>query len=55
MGIQIKQVKLTDAEKIEFDAEWNAAVTRLKRSGADLSGILIVIETKEGNKNGTAV
>lgn len=55
MGIQIKQVKLTDAEKIEFDAEWNAAVTRLKRSGVDLSGILIVVEAKEGNKNGTAV
>ena len=55
MGRQIKQINLTDAEKREFDAEWNAAVTRLKRSGFDLSRIFIVEAAKEYKKNGTAI
>lgn len=55
MGVQVKQINLTEVEKREFEEEWNAAVARLKRSGVDLSGILIVEEAKEHKKNGTAV
>ena len=55
MRTQDKEIRMSEAETSRFATEWNAAVTRVKRSNVDLSTILIVIEEKVGKKHGKAV
>ena len=48
MGVHADKIKYTDGERREIEEKWEEYIGRLKRSGFDLSRIIIIPTEREG-------